>query len=79
MFVESAIFNLEQILRSDFTIRFCTLCSNFAIADFEELDSCWFVKSQLHFWNKVHVQIQQMNSEKQKQNLFKTNKAQQAF
>ena len=37
MFVESAILNLEQILPSDFTIRFCTLCSNFAIADFEEL------------------------------------------
>ena len=33
-FLESSIFNLEQILHPDFTIKFYTLCSNFAIADF---------------------------------------------
>ena len=40
-----AAFNLEQILHSNFTIRFYTLYSNFYIADFEQLDSCWFLKS----------------------------------
>ena len=34
---------------------------------------------KLHIWSKVPAQIQQMNSKKQKQNLFKTKKAQQAL
>ena len=33
IFLESSISNLEQILHSDFTIRFYTLCSKFAIVD----------------------------------------------
>ena len=45
IFLESSIFNLEQILHSDFAIKFCTLCSNFATADFEQLDVCCFQKS----------------------------------
>ena len=56
---ESSIFPIEQILHSDFTIRFYTLSSNFAIADFEQLDSCCFLKSQLHSCNHVHVQFQE--------------------
>ena len=37
IFTESSISNFEQVLHFEFTIRFYTLCSNFAITDFEQL------------------------------------------